>query len=151
MSHPLASRLDQIAPFHVMEILKMAKALEQQGRHLIHMGIGEPDFTAPPAVVDAAASAMRDGRLQYTTALGIPELRSAIAKHYRDAFNVEVPEHRIIVTAGASAAIRDSVKVAVATGPVAVIAITPPTVNFSARAEGTTIKQVIDGLCQSYL
>ncbi len=105
MSHPLASRLDQIAPFHVMEILKMAKALEQQGRHLIHMGIGEPDFTAPPAVVDAAASAMRDGRLQYTTALGIPELRSAIAKHYRDAFNVEVPEHRIIVTAGASAAL----------------------------------------------
>lgn len=105
MSHPLASRLDQIAPFHVMEILKMAKALEQQGRNLIHMGIGEPDFTAPPAVVDAAASAMRDGRLQYTTALGIPELRTAIAKHYRDAFNVEVPEHRIIVTAGASAAL----------------------------------------------
>ena len=105
----LASRAERIEPFYVMEVAKaasqLAREVAQGDKPMIFLNIGEPDFTAPPAVVDAAASAMRDGRLQYTTALGIPELRSAIAKHYRDAFNVEVPEHRIIVTAGASAAL----------------------------------------------
>jgi hypothetical protein len=68
MHNNLASRLDHIAPFHVMELMKMASTLEEQGRHLIHMGIGEPDFTAPQTVIDAAAKAMADGRLQYTSA-----------------------------------------------------------------------------------
>lgn len=104
--HPhLASRLDNIAPFHVMELMKMAAELEAQGRHLIHMGIGEPDFTAPQAVIDAATQAMNDGRLQYTSALGVPALRQAIADHYRDRFGITLPASRIIVTAGASAAL----------------------------------------------
>ena len=68
----LASRLDNIAPFHVMELAKMAAALERQGRHIIHMGIGEPDFTAPPLVVEAATAAMRAGNMQYTSATGLP-------------------------------------------------------------------------------
>jgi aspartate/methionine/tyrosine aminotransferase len=104
--HPhLASRLDNIAPFHVMELMKMAAELEAQGRHLIHMGIGEPDFTAPQAVIDAATQAMNDGCLQYTSALGVPALRQAIADHYRDQFGITLPASRIIVTAGASAAL----------------------------------------------
>jgi aspartate/methionine/tyrosine aminotransferase len=101
----LASRLDRIAPFHVMELAKMAAELERQGRHLIHMGIGEPDFTAPQPVIDAAARAMADGKLQYTSALGLPELREAIAAHYRDVYGVTVAPSRIVVTAGASAAL----------------------------------------------
>jgi aspartate/methionine/tyrosine aminotransferase len=101
----LASRLDRIAPFHVMELAKMAAELERQGRHLIHMGIGEPDFTAPQPVIDAAARAMADGKLQYTSALGLPELREAIAAHYRDIYGVTVAPSRIVVTAGASAAL----------------------------------------------
>lgn len=101
----IASRLQHIAPFHVMEIAKMAAALEQQGRHIIHMGIGEPDFTAPPAVVAAAAQAMRDGRMQYTAATGLPQLRAVISEHYRQVYELEVAPARIIVTAGASAAL----------------------------------------------
>ncbi|MFZ6641499.1 pyridoxal phosphate-dependent aminotransferase [Undibacterium sp. TC4M20W] len=105
MHQNLAARLDNIAPFHVMELMKMAAELEKQGRHLIHMGIGEPDFTAPQAVIDAAAKAMAAGRLQYTSALGLPALRTAISQHYRDVFDLDVPASRIIVTAGASAAL----------------------------------------------
>lgn len=105
MENNLASRLDNIAPFHVMELMKMAAELESQGRHLIHMGIGEPDFTAPQAVIDAAARAMADGRLQYTSALGVPTLRAAIAAYYQNTYGLSIPASRIIVTAGASAAL----------------------------------------------
>ena len=105
MENNLASRLLNIAPFHVMELAKMAAELEQQGRHIIHMGIGEPDFTAPQGVIDAAVKAMNDGRLQYTSALGIPALREAIAQHYQNTYGLTIPVGRIIVTAGASAAL----------------------------------------------
>ena len=101
----LASRLDHIAPFHVMELAKMASELEHQGRSIIHMGIGEPDFTAPTPVIDAATRAMADGKLQYTAATGLPALRQAISDHYRDVFGLEVSPGRIIITAGASAAL----------------------------------------------
>ena len=101
----LASRLANIAPFHVMELAKMAAELERQGRHIIHMGIGEPDFTAAPPVVEAAARAMSDGRLQYTAAVGIPALRDAISAHYRRVYGLDIAPSRIIVTAGASAAL----------------------------------------------
>ncbi|MFJ3058812.1 pyridoxal phosphate-dependent aminotransferase [Herbaspirillum sp. NPDC087042] len=101
----LASRLQHIAPFHVMELAKKAAVLEQQGRHIIHMGIGEPDFTAPPAVVEAATRAMADGKMQYTSATGLPQLRAAISAHYRSVYGLEIAPERIVVTAGASAAL----------------------------------------------
>ncbi|RJG06591.1 pyridoxal phosphate-dependent aminotransferase [Noviherbaspirillum cavernae] len=107
-SHPdfqVASRLANIAPFHVMELAKMAADLEKQGRHIIHMGIGEPDFTAAPPVIEAAARAMADGKLQYTAALGIPALREVISAHYRRVYGLDIAPARIIVTAGASAAL----------------------------------------------
>jgi aspartate/methionine/tyrosine aminotransferase len=101
----LASRLANIAPFHVMELAKMAADLERQGRSIIHMGIGEPDFTAPQPVLDAAARALAGGKLQYTPALGLPALRVAIAAHYRRVYGLDIAPGRIIVTAGASAAL----------------------------------------------
>jgi aspartate/methionine/tyrosine aminotransferase len=101
----LASRLDNIQPFHVMELSKMAAELERQGRSIIHMNIGEPDFTAPPPVLEAATRAMSAGRLQYTAATGIPRLREEISRHYREVFGLDVAPSRIIVTAGASAAL----------------------------------------------
>ena len=101
----LASRLQNIAPFHVMELAKMAAALEQQGRHIIHMGIGEPDFTAAPAVVTAATQAMADGKMQYTSATGLPALREAISAHYQQVYGLQIAPSRIVVTAGASAAL----------------------------------------------
>jgi aspartate/methionine/tyrosine aminotransferase len=102
---PLASRLANIAPFHVMELAKMAADLERQGRHIIHMGIGEPDFTAAPPVVEAAVKAMADGRLQYTSAVGIAPLREGISEHYARVYGLDIAPSRIIITAGASAAL----------------------------------------------
>ncbi|WP_179404393.1 pyridoxal phosphate-dependent aminotransferase [Burkholderia guangdongensis] len=101
----LAARVDSIQPFYVMELMKEAHALEQAGRDVIHMSIGEPDFTAPEPVVEAAAAALRRGVTQYTGALGISRLREAIAGHYARAYGLTVSPERIVVTAGASAAL----------------------------------------------
>ncbi|MGN6316960.1 pyridoxal phosphate-dependent aminotransferase [Trinickia sp.] len=101
----LASRVDAIAPFYVMELAKEARQLEQAGRRIIHMGIGEPDFTAPEPVVEAAAQALRRGVTQYTGALGIAPLREAIAAYYQRSYGLTVDPARIVITAGASAAL----------------------------------------------
>jgi aspartate/methionine/tyrosine aminotransferase len=88
-----------------MEIAKMAADLEQQGRHIIHMGIGEPDFTAAPLVIEAANRAMAEGKMQYTSAMGLPALRESISAHYRRVYGLDIAPSRIIVTAGASGAL----------------------------------------------
>jgi aspartate/methionine/tyrosine aminotransferase len=72
---------------------------------MIHMGIGEPDFTAAPAVIEAAHRAMLDGKMQYTSATGLPALRAAIAAHYLQVYGLHIAPSRIVVTAGASAAL----------------------------------------------
>ena len=105
MNFPLAARLDDIEPFHVMELLKMAAALEQAGRSVIHMGIGEPDFPAAQPVLDAAAKAIAGATMRYTHAAGLPALREAIAAHYQQRFDVDVAAERIVITAGASGAL----------------------------------------------
>jgi len=97
-----ARRAADIAPFEVMEILAGAHALESEGRRVVHMEIGEPDFTAPPAVVEAAARAMHDGLTAYTAALGLPKLREAISDFYARRLGAQVDPTRIAVTAGAS-------------------------------------------------
>ena len=101
----LAARVADIAPFHVMEVQTAARSLEASGRTVVHMEIGEPDFPTPAPVVAAAQRALADGGIYYTSALGLPELRRAIATHYRDRFGVEVSPERVIVTAGSSAAL----------------------------------------------
>ena len=100
-----ASRLQHIAPFHVMELLARAKALEAQGRDIVHMEIGEPDFPTPAPIVAAAQAHIQSGNVFYTPALGLPELREAIAGFYATRYGVSVPASRIVVTAGASAAL----------------------------------------------
>jgi aspartate/methionine/tyrosine aminotransferase len=101
----LAARTAQIAPFQVMELVKRAVQLEQQGRPIIHLSIGEPDFTAPEPVITALERAARAGRTQYTAAVGTQALREAIAGDYRSRHGVEIDPSRIVVTAGASAAL----------------------------------------------
>ncbi|MBS0338663.1 MAG: pyridoxal phosphate-dependent aminotransferase [Proteobacteria bacterium] len=100
-----AARTAEIQPFEVMEILARANVLERTGRHIVRMEIGEPDFTAPEPVVEAAARAMRDGLTAYTSALGLAELREAIAGFYAQRYGVAVDPGRIAVTAGASGAL----------------------------------------------
>lgn len=102
---PLARRVDDIEPFHVMELVKRAVALERAGRDIVHLSIGEPDFTAPAPVVGALHGAAVAGRTGYTAALGFEPLRRAIAAHCGAAWGVQVDPARVVVTAGASAAL----------------------------------------------
>ncbi|TAG44897.1 MAG: pyridoxal phosphate-dependent aminotransferase [Betaproteobacteria bacterium] len=104
-SSHLANRLQHIAPFHVMEIAAHARRLQAAGRDVIHMEIGEPDFTTPQPVIDAAQSLLASGEIYYTSALGILPLRQAISGHYRRVYGIDIAPERIIVTAGGSAAL----------------------------------------------
>jgi aspartate/methionine/tyrosine aminotransferase len=100
----LATRMEAIEPFHVMEIQRRAFELEAGGRRIVHMEIGQPDFPAPEPVVEAAIAALRREPMGYTDALGIRPLREAIARFYADRYGVTVAPERVMVTAGASGA-----------------------------------------------
>nr|WP_315848018.1 pyridoxal phosphate-dependent aminotransferase [uncultured Rhodoferax sp.] len=105
----ISSRAQNIEPFYVMEVAKAASALGAQVAHtdapMVFLNIGEPDFTAPTLVQEAAERAVRNGHSQYTPALGLPQLRERISAWYSSRFGVQVPASRIVVTAGASAAL----------------------------------------------
>mgnify|MGYP000150027992 FL=1 len=101
----MANRMANIAPFHVMEILAKAKQLSEQGRDIIRLEVGEPDFPTPDAIIRAGQQALAQGQTRYTPALGIPELRAAISHFYQQQLNVTVPPERIAVTTGASGAL----------------------------------------------
>ena len=101
----LAERMAHIEAFEVMEIQTLAREVEAQGRDVVHLEIGEPDFTTPRPIVEAAQRALDTKPMFYTSALGLMELREAISKFYRERYKVEVPASRIIVTAGSSAAL----------------------------------------------
>lgn len=102
---PVAERVRAIAPFHVMEVQTAARALESRGRDVVHMEIGEPDFPTPEPVLAAARAALSKGDIYYTSALGMPELRASIARHYSTHLGADVDPARVIVTAGSSAAL----------------------------------------------
>ena len=101
-----AQRLAFITPFHVMALLARARELEAQGRSVVHMEIGEPDFITPQPVTEAGIRALQAGKTHYTPAAGLPELREAIARHYQDRFGVAVDPRRVLVTPGASGALQ---------------------------------------------
>jgi aspartate/methionine/tyrosine aminotransferase len=105
MTAPLARRTQETATFHAMEIFKRTLALQAQGRDIISLGIGEPDFTAAPQVVEALKQAADRGLGKYGPAAGIMPLREAIAQFYTDQFQAPVSAHRVIVTSGASGAL----------------------------------------------
>lgn len=101
---PFASRLAGIEPFHVMDILARARALEAQGRSIVHMEIGEPDFPTAPGIVEAGIAALQAGQTHYTPSLGLPALRAAIAAHYPAGCRPDPA--RVIVAPGASGALQ---------------------------------------------
>ncbi len=112
----VAARMAQIAPFHVMELLTRARALEAQGRRIVHMEVGEPDFPTPQPVIEAGVAFLRGGNVHYTPALGIPVLREAIAGFYADRYGLSIDPARVVVTAGASGALTLSMGVLVNPG-----------------------------------
>lgn len=97
--------MQNISPFQVMELMARAKQLEQEGRDIVHMEVGEPDFPTPAPVIAAAQEFLATGKVFYTAALGLPELREAISRFYRERYGSHVPAERIVITTGASAAL----------------------------------------------
>jgi aspartate/methionine/tyrosine aminotransferase len=104
MNQQVARRMQGISSFYVMELLQRAKQLEQQGRDIIHMEIGEPDFPTPQAVLEAGKRCLQTGEVKYTAAAGLPELRSAVADYYRQQYGVILDSRRVFITPGASGA-----------------------------------------------
>ena len=106
----ISNRAQRIEPFYVMEVAKAASALARDVAHtdrpMLFLNIGEPDFTAPPLVQEAAARAVHSGTTQYTQATGMDALRERISGWYATRFGVNVPARRIVITAGASAALQ---------------------------------------------
>eukprot|EP01034_Spumella_vulgaris_P009950 gene9950-12624_t len=110
----LADRLDHIEPFYVMECAKAADEIARGplcdpaagGRRMIYLNIGEPDFVAPAAVQQAAQACIESGRTQYTQATGLLALRQKLSGWYQQRFGLEIAPERIVITAGASAALQ---------------------------------------------
>ena len=100
-----AARVDEIEPFRVVEVLARATELERQGRSILHLGAGEPDFPTAEPIIEAGRAALARGATYYSEAAGIPELRQAIAAYYASDYGLEVPPERIMVTPGASGAL----------------------------------------------
>ena len=105
----ISSRAEKIEPFYVLEVAKaaskLARYIAHSDRSMVFLNIGEPDFTAPPLVQEAAQTAIRAGHTQYTQATGLEPLRERISDWYASHFGVQVPARRIVITAGASAAL----------------------------------------------
>jgi aspartate/methionine/tyrosine aminotransferase len=95
----------EIEPFYVMEVLARAKALEAAGRDIVHLEIGEPDFATPQPIGAVGIAALQQGELFYTPALGLPELRAAIAGFYQTRYGVDLDPARVVVTTGSSGAL----------------------------------------------
>ena len=101
----IAARMREIAPFHVMELMARAAALEAAGRSVIHLEVGEPDFPTAAPILEAANRFLAGGHVHYTAALGLPRLREAIAEHYAERHGIVIAPERVVVTAGASGAL----------------------------------------------
>ncbi|MER9048609.1 aminotransferase class I/II-fold pyridoxal phosphate-dependent enzyme [Mesorhizobium sp. M0923] len=98
------SRRGAVEPFHAMDILAEANRLKAKGVPVVSMAVGQPSDPAPAGVREAAASALKAGRIGYTDALGLAGLRKAIAAHYGEHYGLDVPPERVAVTTGSSAA-----------------------------------------------
>lgn len=100
-----SKRSSLIQPFHVMRLLARAKQLEAQGRDIVHMEVGEPDFATPQPVIDAAQKIIATGDVHYTPATGLPSLKQRLSGHYKDTYSIDIDPARIIITPGSSGAL----------------------------------------------
>ena len=101
MKQVFASRMDKLGTETAFEVLAKAKALEKEGRDIVHLEIGEPDFDTPSNIKEAAVKAMKAGYTHYVPAAGIPELRNAIAEYLSKSRDIKVDPDEIVVTPGA--------------------------------------------------
>jgi len=101
----LSERVRCITPFLVMDVLEKAQRMEREGKSVIHLEVGEPDFDTPAAVNQAAKAALDAGKTHYTHSLGLAELREAVAAHYRERYSVAADPGQVVVTSGTSPAL----------------------------------------------
>ena len=101
----IADRVDGIEPFRVVEILSRARELSRNGRDILHLEAGEPDFPTAEPIIRAVRLALQDGHCHYTEGAGIPALREALARYYATVRGIDVPAQRILITTGGSAAL----------------------------------------------
>ena len=109
----IASRMQGISPFYVMDLLAQAKKLEAQGHNVIHLEVGEPDFPTPQLINNAAIDAIESGKTKYTAATGLPELKLKISEYYQHRLHATVKPENIIITPGASGALQLALSVLV--------------------------------------
>lgn len=100
-----ADRLKEIEPFRVVEVLTRAKQLAAQGRDIVRLEAGEPDFSTAEPIIAAAQASLARGETHYSQAAGIPELRLAISRYYKSDYGLDVAPERIMITPGASGAL----------------------------------------------
>jgi aspartate/methionine/tyrosine aminotransferase len=100
----ITKRAEEIRPFIVMDVLERAQALENQGEHIIHLEVGEPDFDTPACIRTAGERALKEGKTHYTHSQGLVELREAICEHYSQRYGIGIAPEQIIVTSGTSPA-----------------------------------------------
>jgi aspartate/methionine/tyrosine aminotransferase len=105
MAQPYSARSRDIEPFHVMALLARANELQAAGHDVIHLEIGEPDFTTAAPIVEAGRSALANGETRYTAARGLPALREAIAGFYQQRHGLNIDPQRILITPGGSGAL----------------------------------------------
>ena len=104
MKYNFSRKTQQIQPFLVMDILKKAKSLERDGKEIIHLELGEPDFKTPKVIIESAKDALSNGETHYTNSLGISELRLSISEYYNQTYNLKISPNRVVVTSGTSPA-----------------------------------------------
>ena len=120
----VSKRLQDVNAFHVMSLMAEAKKLDSQGHKVIHMEMGEPDFSTPQPIIDAGIRALQSGITHYTPTLGLPALRDAIADFYFKEYQVSVDVEQIIITPGSATALQLVLNLMVSSGKS--VAITDP-------------------------
>jgi aspartate/methionine/tyrosine aminotransferase len=111
-----STRVDKVSPFYVMDLMSKARALESKGRNIVHMEVGEPDFSTPQPIVDAGVDFLKKGDVHYTEAQGLLALREKVAEFYTQQYNVKVSPERIFITPGASGALTVALATLIGTG-----------------------------------
>lgn len=142
----VSSRLQDVNAFHVMSLMAQAKQLDAQGNQVIHMEMGEPDFSTPQPIIDAGIEALRSGITHYTPTLGLPALREAIASFYIKEYNVVVDAEQIVITPGSATALQLVLNLMVSDGDSVVIPdpAYPSTHNLVRLLGGKVLQIAVD-------
>jgi aspartate/methionine/tyrosine aminotransferase len=149
----LADRMQHIQPFRVMQLLGKARMLERQGKNIIHMEVGEPDYDTPAPIIEAGHEALRMGKTHYTPAVGLHDLREEISHYYLRQLGVEISPGRVIVTPGASGALQLVLSILINPGEQVLMADPgyPCNRNFVYLVGGEPVSIPVDGTCSYQL